>query len=298
MFQTLTQVGLPIAIILIMTGVGLSLVPADFKRVFLQPKAFFLGTVCQMLLLPLIAVAIIAITGLKGELAIGLFILALCPGGATSNLYTYLAKGDVGLSVSLTSVIGFITPFSIPLLAAWAINFYGNESARIELPIFKTWITLMLVTVIPVLIGMAIRNKWEDISKRSERYVSWFSVAILALLVISISVNVSDKLVEYTINVGPAAILLNLSTMALGYYAGRFLLHQEDQARTITIEVGLQNGTLTLLITTGILQSTTMSIAPSIYSLFMFISASVFTYFMLKKDKTTKAVNTNKVTAI
>lgn len=298
MFQTLTQVGLPIAIILIMTGVGLSLVPADFKRVFLQPKAFFLGTVCQMLLLPLIAVALIAITGLKGELAIGLFILALCPGGATSNLYTYLAKGDVGLSVSLTSVIGFITPFTIPLLAAWAINFYGNESAHIELPIFKTWITLMLVTVIPVLIGMAIRNKWEDISKRSERYVSWFSVAILALLVISISVNVSDKLVEYTINVGPAAILLNLSTMALGYYAGRFLLHQEDQARTITIEVGLQNGTLTLLITTGILQSTTMSIAPSIYSLFMFISASVFTYFMLKKDKTTKAVNTNKVTAI
>lgn len=297
MFQALTQIGLPIAIILIMTGVGLSLVPADFKRVFLQPKAFFLGSVCQMLLLPLIAVAIIAITGLEGELAIGLFILSLCPGGATSNLYTYLAKGDVGLSVSLTSVIGFITPFTIPLLAAWAINFYGNESAQIELPIFKTWLTLMLVTVIPVLIGMAIRNKWEDISKRSERYVSWFSVAVLALVIISISINVSDKLVEYTINVGPAAILLNLSTMALGYYAGRFLLHQEDQARTITIEVGLQNGTLTLLITTGILQSTTMSIAPSIYSLFMFISASAFTYFMLKKDKTANAIKNNKVTA-
>lgn len=290
MFQTLTQVGLPIAIILIMTGVGLSLVPADFKRVFLQPKAFFLGTVCQMLILPLIAVAIIAITGLEGELAIGLFILSLCPGGATSNLFTYLAKGDVGLSVSLTSVIGFITPFTIPLLAAWSISYYGNESAQIDLPIFKTWLTLMLVTVIPVLIGMLIRNKWENIAKRSERYVSWFSIAVLALLIISISINVRDQLAEYAMTVGPAAILLNLSTMALGYYAGRFLLHQEDQARTITIEVGLQNGTLTLLITTGILQSTTMSIAPSIYSLFMFLSASAFTYFMLKKDKNSRKV--------
>lgn len=290
MFQTLTQVGLPIAIILIMMGVGLSLVPADFKRVFLQPKAFFLGTACQMLILPLIAVAIIAMTGLEGELAIGLFILSLCPGGATSNLFTYLAKGDVGLSVSLTSVIGFITPFTIPLLAAWAISFYGNESAQIDLPIIKTWITLMLVTVIPVLIGMAIRSKWEKIAKHSERYVSWFSIAVLALLIISISINVRDQLAEYALSVGPAAILLNLSTMALGYYAGRFLLHQEDQARTITIEVGLQNGTLTLLITTGILQSTTMSIAPSIYSLFMFLSASAFTYFMLKKDKNSKKV--------
>lgn len=293
MIQTLTQVGLPIAIILIMTGVGLSLVPNDFKRVFLQPKAFLLGTVCQMLLLPLIAVAIIAITGLEGELAIGLFILSLCPGGATSNLFTYLAKGDVGLSVSLTSVIGFITPFTIPLLAAWSISYYGNESAQIDLPIFKTWLTLMLVTVIPVLIGMLIRNKWESIAKNAEPYVSWFSIAVLALLIISISINARDQLAEYAISVGPAAILLNLSTMALGYYAGRFLLHQEDQARTITIEVGLQNGTLTLLITTGILQSTTMSIAPSIYSLFMFFSASVFTYFMLKKDKNTQKVATD-----
>jgi BASS family bile acid:Na+ symporter len=289
MFQTLTQVGLPIAIIFIMTGVGMSLVPNDFKRVFLQPKAFFLGTVCQMLLLPLIAIAIIALTGLKGEMAIGLFILSLCPGGATSNLFTYLAKGDVGLSVSLTSVIGFITPFTIPLLAAWSISYYGNDSAEIDLPVFKTWLTLMLVTVIPVLIGMLIRNKWENISKNAERYVSWFSVGVLALLIISISFNAKDQLAEYATSVGPAAILLNLSTMALGYYAGRFLLHQEDQARTITIEVGLQNGTLTLLITTGILQSTTMSIAPSIYSLFMFLSASAFTYYVLKKDK-----NTNK----
>jgi BASS family bile acid:Na+ symporter len=269
-----------------MTGVGLSLVPADFQRVFKQPKAFLFGAFCQMLILPLIAITVIALTGLNGELAIGLFILSLCPGGATSNLYSYLAKADVGLSVSLTAVIGFITPFTIPLLAVWAINFYGSEGEQFNLPIISTWIKLMVVTVIPVLIGMGIRAKWAGFAKRSETYVSWFSMAVLAFVIISICINLGDKLIDFAIATGPAVIILNLCTMSLGYFAGRFLLHQEAQSRTITIEVGMQNGTLALLITTGILQSGAMSIAPSIYSLFMFISASLFTVFVLKKDKT------------
>ena len=288
MFQTLTQVALPIAIILIMTGVGLSLVPTDFKRVFQQPKAFLVGATCQMLLLPLIAIAVIALTGLEGELAIGLFILSLCPGGATSNLYSYLAKADVSLSVSLTSVIGFITPFTIPLLAAWAINFYGIEGEQFELPIISTWIKLMAVTVIPVLIGMGIRAKWSNLAKRSETYVSGFSMAVLAFIIISICINLGEKLIDFAIATGPAVIILNLTTMTLGYFAGRFLLHQEAQSRTITIEVGLQNGTLALLITSGILESSAMSIAPSIYSVFMFMTASLFTYFVLRKDNLVK----------
>lgn len=285
MFQTLTQVALPIAIILIMMGVGLSLVPADFKRVFQQPRAFLVGAICQMLILPLIAIAVIALTGLEGELAIGLFILSLCPGGATSNLYSYLVKADVGLSVSLTAVIGFVTPFTIPVLAVWAINFYGSEADQFQLPIVSTWIKLMAVTVIPVLIGMGVRTKWTNFAKRSETYVSWFSMAVLAFVIISICINLGEKLIDFALAAGPAVIMLNLSTMILGYLAGRFLLHKEAQSRTITLEVGMQNGTLALLITTGILQSGAMSIAPSIYSLFMFISASAFTYIMLKRDK-------------
>lgn len=285
MFQTLTQVALPIAIILIMTGVGLSLTPADFTRVLKQPKAFFVGITCQMLILPLIAIAVIELTGLTGELAIGLFILSLCPGGATSNLYSYLAKADVGLSVSLTAVIGFITPFTIPVLALWAINFYGSKGDQFDLPIITTWIKLMIVTVIPVLVGMAVRGKWVDMAKRSERFVSIFSMAVLAFVIASICVNLGEKLIDFALAAGPAAIILNLTTMALGYFAGKLLLHKENQSRAITIEVGMQNGTLALLITSGILESSSMSIAPSIYSLFMFVSASLFTYGVLKRDK-------------
>jgi BASS family bile acid:Na+ symporter len=286
MFQALTQIALPISLILIMTGVGMGLKVADFRRVIAQPKAFFIGAICQMAILPLIAVAIIELTGLTGPLAIGLFILALCPGGTTSNLYTLLARGDVGLSVSLTAVIGFITPFTIPILGAWAIGHYATAEQAIVFPVLKTWVTLIVVTVIPVIVGMLLRAKWESLALRLEPWVSKFSIAVLALVIVVICVNLGEKLIDFALLAGPAALILNLVTMTLGYVAGSLLLHHEDQARTISLEVGLQNGTLALMITTGILQNAEMSVAPSVYSLLMFITATLFTVWVRKRPLT------------
>lgn len=276
MFSMLTQIGLPIALILIMTGVGLSLRPADFSRVFAAPKGFLLGAFAQLIILPISAIAVIALFNLQAELAIGLFILALCPGGTTSNLYSYLSKADVGLSVSLTAVVGFITPFTLPLLAAWAISFYDGVETNVQLPIVRTWLTLMIVSVLPVLVGMLLRAKWPAFAKAVEPAISKFSIMVLMLLIISIAANLGDDLWRYIAKAGPAALLLNLVTMLMGYFLGKTLLGQERQARTICLEVGLQNGTLALLITTGILQSSAMSIAPSVYSLLMFVSATLF----------------------
>ena len=285
MFETLTQIGLPLALIFIMWGVGLTLAPVDFKRVIQQPRAFFLGAFAQLALLPLIALLIIAVFGLRAEVAIGLFILSLCPGGVTSNLYSFLCKGDVGLSVSLTAMIGFITPFTIPLLGAWAINHYSDVDPEFQLPIFKTWLQLMLITVIPVLIGMATRARWTAFAQRFEPKISFFSVLVLGLLILTIAVDLGADLWQYILISGPAVVALNLSTMLLGYLLGKWLLHREDQSRTISIEVGLQNGTLALLVTTGILQSSAMSVAPSVYSLLMFVTATLFTLVVLRKDK-------------
>jgi bile acid:Na+ symporter, BASS family len=286
MFEALTQIGLPIALILIMTGVGMTLRPANFKEVARQPKAFFVGALAQLLLLPVTALLVIYLFDLQGELAVGLFILALCPGGTTSNLYSYLAKADVGLSVALTALVGFITPFSLPLLAVWAIEHFLGENTSFQLPLLKTWLTLMIVSVLPVLLGMWFNFKWPERSARIQPFISRFSVIVLVLLIISIAVDLGADLWLFLQKTGPAALTLNVLTMVAGYWLGRFLLRQEKQARTICLEVGLQNGTLALMITTGILQNSAMSIAPSVYSLLMFITASLFTVWVLRKDKT------------
>lgn len=286
MFETLTQIGLPIALILIMTGVGMTLRPANFKEVARQPKAFFVGALAQLLLLPVTALLVIYLFDLQGELAVGLFILALCPGGTTSNLYSYLSKADVGLSVALTAMVGFITPFSLPLLAAWAIEHFLGENTSFQLPLLKTWLTLMIVSVLPVLLGMWFNFKWPERSARLQPFISRFSVIVLVLLIISIATDLGADLWLFLEKTGPATLALNVLTMVAGYWLGRFLLHQEKQARTICLEVGLQNGTLALMITTGILQNTSMSIAPSVYSLLMFVTASLFTVWVLRKDET------------
>lgn len=282
MLASLISAGLPIALILVMTGVGLGLTLEDFKRVVQQPKGFFIGATCQLLLLPLIALVIIELFGLTGGVAIGLFIIALCPGGSTSNLYSMLAKADVGLSVSLTAVIGFITPFTIPLLAAWAIDRYADGGDAFALPLAKTFIQLIVVGVIPVIAGMLIRAKWTTFAQKAEPWVNRFSIAVLALVILAIVAKLGNQVVAAATAAGIAALVLNMTTLIAGYTIGKLLLN-EAQARTVGIEVGLQNGTMALLVTSGILQSAEMSMAPIIYSLLMFITATLFT-MLLKKD--------------
>ncbi|MGJ8668776.1 MAG: bile acid:sodium symporter family protein [Oceanococcus sp.] len=277
MLESLITTGLPIALIIVMIGVGLGLTPADFRRVVQQPKGFIIGAAGQLLLLPLFALMLIKLMGLSGNVAIGLFIIALCPGGTTSNLFSMLAKADVGLSVSLTAVVGFITPFTIPLLASWALTQFGDSSQNFSLPILKTFGQLIVVGVVPVLVGMLIRGKWTGFALRAEPWVNRISSAVLALLIVAICMQLGSKLASAAAAAGLAALFLNLSTMSLGYGLGRTFLSQEKQARTIALEVGMQNGTMALLITTGLLKSAEMSMAPIIYSLLMFATATVFT---------------------
>lgn len=286
MYELLTQIGLPIALIFIMTGVGLGLTESDFLRVFAQPKAFLIGGTCQLLLLPLTAWGIIELLNLEGELAIGLIILALCPGGTTSNLYSYLARADLGLSVSLTSVIGLFAPFTLPIIGSLAIAHYSGANTGFELPLFRTWLQLMLVSVVPVIIGMLIRRHRPLFAARMEPVVTKVSALVLALVIVTVCSELGvERLQEYMAAAGVATLLLNIITMSAGYFVGRWLLSNEAQARTLCLEIGLQNGTMALMITVGILKSAEMSIAPSMYSIVMFISATLFTMLVLRADK-------------
>jgi BASS family bile acid:Na+ symporter len=272
----LIKVILPLALFIIMLGMGLSLVIDDFKRILKFPKAVCLGIICQMILLPLVAILIIYILNPSPVLAIGFMILAFCPGGTTSNLYSFLAKGDLALSVTLTAIVSLVTPFTIPLFTHMAITSLLGDNKSFELPLLETIIKLMVITVIPVAIGMVLNSKFPTFSKKCENPIKIFSIVFLFLIVAGIMKENWTNMAMFIKQIGPAALSLNIVTMGLGFLIAKIFKLNQKQSITISLEVGIQNGTTALLITGTILANAEMSIAPSIYSLVMFVTGGIF----------------------
>ncbi|MBT7442350.1 MAG: hypothetical protein HN790_00060 [Methylococcales bacterium] len=179
----LTKVILPLSLFLIMFGMSLSLKPADFKNVLAFPKALGVGLIGQLLLLPIFAFLLATAFNLSPEIAVGLMIIALAPGGATSNMFTYLAKGDVSLSVSLTAVVSLITPFTIPIVTAFSMNYFMGSSSEFQIPIVKTIIQLMVITLVPVSIGMWVLSRWPNAAQKIEKVLKVFSIVFLFLII-------------------------------------------------------------------------------------------------------------------
>ena len=279
MFQQLVSTALPIALILVMIGVGLSLRLKDFGGVARFPKAFLIGAVCQLVCLPLLAMSVIRLLDLTGAMAMGILIISLCPGGVTSNLFTYLAKGDVGLSVSLTAIIGLITPFTIPFIVNWGFEWQQITDRDFQLPVGETVIKLLVVTVIPVIIGMAIRKWSKGNVEKMEPIVRHISTGVLILVIVALYIKLGfETFNEYAVQAGPACILLNLLGMALGLGLAFMAKLNLPQKTCITLEVGLQNGTIALLITQTLLKSEEMTIAPCVYSLWMMAPAALVVF--------------------
>ncbi len=279
--SVLAEVVLPIALAIIMLGMGLSLVKADFKRVFKFPKAVVVGLVCQMVLLPVVGWGVVNLIELQQpELAVGLMVLTFCPGGATSNLLTFLARGDVALSITLTAVVSLITPFSIPILTAMVMSSLMGEGQAIALPIPKTIAALLLITIVPVGIGMLIKSKAPAFASRAEKPVKIASAVILLLIILALVKKNSAQLGNFFVQVGPSVLLLNVSTMAIGFFAARAAKLEHAKQVTIGMEVGIQNGTTAILVTQGLLGNSVMAISPAIYSLVMFLTGGIFGYLV------------------
>ncbi|MEM9190994.1 MAG: bile acid:sodium symporter family protein [Myxococcota bacterium] len=274
--SVLTKVVLPIALGVVMLGLGLSLQLADFARAVKQPKAVIVGLLCQLVLLPALGFAIAGAFGLASGIAIGLVILSLCPGGVTSNVFSFLSRGDLALSITLTAITSLVTPFTIPLLAGIAFKLFGVEGSKISLPILKTIGTLVLITIVPVSIGMAIRAKAPGFAKKSERPVSILSLLFLILIIAGVIRNEWNNIPGYFLQAGWAGLTLNLVSMGIGFGLGLILKLRRAESITIGIEVGIQNGTTALFITSTLLESPEMSIAPAIYSLLMFGTGALF----------------------
>jgi BASS family bile acid:Na+ symporter len=267
-----TSVLLPLALATVMLGMGLSLVPEDFKRITRYPKAVAVGTVCQVLLLPLIGTLIALVVPMQPAIAVGLIVLAVCPGGPSSNLITYLAKGDIALSVTLTAVSSIVTVFTIPLFTNLALQRFLGTSATIALPIGTTMLQIFLITLLPTAIGMAIRHQFPETAHRLEKQMSRLAVGLLALIIVLLLVKEGSKLPGFLVQVGIGVVLLNLLATLSGLLAAKLFRLPLVQQICIAIEVGIQNGTLAIAITAGLLNNPDMAVPAAVYSLLMYLT--------------------------
>lgn len=274
--SVLSKVVLPLALFIVMLGMGLSLVPGDFRRVLKQPKGVLVGVACQLLLLPVIGFVVVKVFGLTGALAVGLMILTFSPGGTTSNMISFLSRGDVALSISLTAVVSLVTPFTIPLLTNWALGEFMGEAKNLSMPVGKTIAVLIAITILPVAIGMFVKRRKPDFALKAEKPVRIISVVVLFLIIAAITLKEKDNLAGFFAQTGWPNLVLNVVTMGLGFAVAKLARLRRKEQITVAIEVGIQNGTTALFVTQTLLDNSTMSIAPAIYSLIMFATGAAF----------------------
>lgn len=261
------------ALFIIMLGMGLSLTINDFKRVVLFPKAVITGLVNQIILLPLIGLLLALAFDVRPEIAVGIMILAACPGGATSNLITHLAKGDTALSVTLTAISSVITIFTIPFIVQYALVKFMAQQQEVILNIPGIIGQLFLITIVPVSVGMIVKAKKPAFALRMDKPVKTASALVLALVIAGLLVKEKSNVVPYFQQAGAIALMLNMASLVVGFLIAKYLMSLSSrQSVSISIESGIQNGTLAIAIATITLEMSELAIAGAIYSLIMFVT--------------------------
>jgi len=274
---------MPIALGIIMLGLGLSLKIADFKRVVKFPKAVFIGLFCQMIILPFVCFGIAKMFNLGPELAIGLMLLSASPGGPTANLFSHLAKGDVALNITLTAINSILTLVTLPLIVEWSLDLFG-KSGEISMP-FNKIVEVFLIILIPVSIGMLIHAKAHSFAKMMDKPVKILSALFLVVVIVGAVLKEKENLGNYFEQVGMAALVFNLASMIIGFFVPLIFKIEKKQAIAIGMEIGIHNGTLAIFIALNVLNNSMMSIPPAIYSLLMFFTAAVFGILVNKIGK-------------
>jgi len=287
----LTAIFLPLALFIIMLGMGLSLTLDDFKRILVEPKGVTVGLFAQLVMLPVIGYILAVIFPLSPELAVGVMILASCPGGATSNLICYLVKGNVALSVTMTAISSLITVFTIPFIINFSMETFMDEGVALKLPIIETIIQIAVITLIPISIGMALHKYLPKLAMTVEKSVKWLSLFFLAVIIVGLIVKEKENIGNFFLQVGAVTFILNILTMALGYGIATISQLDKPSVKSITVEVGIQNGTLAIAIasTPTLLNMPTMAIPAAIYALIMFATSAslpwLFSYLAPLKIK-------------
>lgn len=278
----LTTLLLPLALGVIMFGLGLGLTLDDFRRVARYPRAVLLGLALQIAVLPWVAFALALAFDLPSALAVGLMLLAASPGGATANIYSHLARGDVALNITLTAINSALCLLTLPLILNLALEYFLGAGQYVPPPTSKV-VEVALIIVLPVLLGMLVRGKAPGFAARAEQPLRVLSVLVLALLVVATVAQAWRTLAASFATVGLACLLFNLTSLGVGYAAPLALRLPRRQAIAIAMEIGIHNGTLAIFIALNVLGDSAMSIPAAVYSLLMFLTAAAFAAWLVRR---------------
>ncbi len=272
----------PIALALIMLTLGLGLTTSDFTRVVKRPKDFLVGLICQVILLPIIAFVLIKILNVQPALALGVMIIAAAPGGVTSNILTKFANGDVALSVSLTAIISLLSILTVPFIVIKSADLLDINYLSKEISMSGISIKMFLVVTLPVVIGMLIRKFAQNFIINRTALIEKISLTLFMIVFISIWLEEWDNIIMYISRAGVITLILNVTMMVLGFYVAKIFASGIEQRKCISLECGLQNGTLAVFVSTQIFDDIIYLIPTASYALIMFVTSIIFV-LLLKK---------------
>ena len=272
----------PIALALIMLGLGLGLTVQDFTRVIKHPRDFIVGLVCQLILLPIIAFILIKILNTPIQLALGVMIIAAAPGGVTSNVLTKFANGDVALSVSLTAIISLISIISVPFIVFMSADLLKISYVTKEISMIEISLKMFLVVTLPIIIGMLIRKFSTNFISSQTLLIQRISIILFVIVFVAIWIEEWDNIVSFITRAGIITLTLNLVMMIVGYYAAKLFASGLAQRKCISLECGLQNGTLAVFVSTQLFDEMVYMVPTAAYALIMFITSIIFV-FKVKK---------------
>ena len=271
----------PICLAIIMFGLGLGLTAQDFLRVVKNPKDFLIGFLSQVILLPIVAIILISLISLPAEIAMGVMVIAAAPGGVTSNILTKFADGDVALSVTLTAVVSLLSIIIVPLIVFNSANYLGIEIVK-EISMLNIALKMFFVVTVPVLFGMIVRSLMTDFIISKTLLVQRLSVILFLIVFISIWVEEWDRIISFITRAGLISLLLNLTMIFLGYYIAKMFASGIPQRKCISLECGLQNGTLAVFVATQLFDDIVFMVPTAAYALIMFVTSIIFVLFVRK----------------
>jgi len=275
-----TDVILPLALAFIMFTLGLGLSISDFSNVFKKPKNFLVGLVSQLIFLPIVGLVLVIIWPLPIEIAIGVMLIAAAPGGVTSNILTFFAKGDVALSVSLTAVMSLLSAVSVPIVLAISIGLIGDSSLPESISLTGIALSMFLIVTLPVLLGMGVRSFLNSLTLKIEKSARFISTLLFVLVLLGAILAERENVVSYFAQTGLVVLTLNILMMLIAFYWSGFFGTGISQKKAIAIECGLQNGTLAIFVGTSVFGGGLYIIPAATYSLIMYLTSLIFIYFI------------------